>query len=184
VGRGTGLGLSVAHGIVRAHEGSITVDTAPGQGTVFHLYLPSPATGGPALDASPMAATVHSGDGQHVLYIDDDEVMRVMVERLLQRAGFRVSTAADAAAGLASVRADPQAYDAVVTDYNMPELSGLEVARALALLRPALPVVISTGYVSDELREQARMVGVRGLLKKENTLEELASLLRELLAAR
>jgi CheY-like chemotaxis protein len=137
-----------------------------------------------ALDASPAQAAAHPGDGQHVLYIDDDEVMLVMVERLLQRAGFRVSTASDAAAGLADVRANPQSYDVVVTDYNMPELSGIEVARALAQLRPELPVVISTGYVSDELREQARIVGARGLLKKENTLEELASLLRELLAAR
>jgi PAS domain S-box-containing protein len=184
VGRGTGLGLSVAHGIVRAHEGSITLDTAPGQGTVFHLYLPSPASGEAALDVSPAPVAVHPGDGQHVLYIDDDEVMRVMVERLLQRAGFRVSTAADAAAGLAALRASPQAFDAVVTDYNMPEQSGIEVARAIALLRPGLPVLISTGYVSDELREQARIAGVRGLLKKENTLEELAALLRELLAGR
>jgi PAS domain S-box-containing protein len=181
VGQGTGLGLSVVHGIVRAHDGAISVDTAPGEGSIFHVYLPSPP-----LDAiepaghAPSAAPVQ-GEGQHVLYVDDDEVMVVMVERMLLRAGFRVSVETDAAAALAQVRAHPQAFDAVVTDFNMPELSGLEVAAELARIRPDLPVVISSGYVSDLLRRQAAVAGVRALINKERTVEELAALLHELL---
>ena len=184
VGRGTGLGLSVVHGIVRAHEGSIAVDTAPGRGSRFHLYIPSPELDGEGAEARPAQGADVRGSGQRVLYVDDDEVMVVMVERLLVRAGFLVATESDATAAVQRLQADPQAFDAVVTDFNMPGMSGLEVARIVIGLRPALPVVISTGYLSDELRSQALSLGVRGLLKKENTLEELAGLLRDLLAPR
>ena len=184
VGRGTGLGLSVVHGIVRAHEGSMAVDTAPGRGSTFHLYIPSPEADSDGDDARPARAADARGSGQRVLYIDDDEVMVVMVERLLERAGFNVTAEVSAVAAMERLRADPDAFDAVVTDFNMPEMSGVEVARFIGHLRPRLPIVISTGYLSEELREQAVAVGVRALLKKENTLEELAGLLRDLLAAR
>ncbi|MFT3956447.1 MAG: PAS domain S-box protein [Piscinibacter sp.] len=184
VGRGTGLGLSVVHGIVRAHEGSIAVDTAPGRGSSFHLYIPSPELDGSDADARPAQRADARGSGQRVLYVDDDEVMVVMVERLLERAGFAVIAEADATAAVKRLQADPDAFDAVVTDFNMPGMSGLDVARIVIGLRPAMPVVISTGYLSEELRSQALSLGVRGLLKKENTLEELAGLLRDLVGPR
>ena len=182
VGQGTGLGLSVAHGIVRAHEGAIAVDTAPGRGTTFHLYFRLPAPQAPEA-APPPAAAIPRGAGQRVLYIDDDEVMVLMVERLLARAGFEVTVATDADAAVAWVRAQPQAFDVVVTDFNMPGLSGLDVAAQLAGIRPGLPVVISSGYVTEALRAQAEQLGVRALMQKENTFDELAGLLLGLLAA-
>ena len=184
VGRGTGLGLSVVHGIVRAHEGSIAVDTVPGRGSTFHLYIPSPESDAGGGDVRTVPGADACGNGQRVLYVDDDEVMVVMVERLLARAGFTVVADSDAAVAVRRLQADPDAFDAVVTDFNMPGMSGLEVARIVAGLRPALPVVLSTGYLSEELRAQALALGVRGLLKKENTLEELAGLLRDLIAPR
>ncbi len=182
VGQGTGLGLSVVHGIVRAHAGVIAVDTAPGQGTHFHLYFPLPEPGAAHESAAPSPGHTPPAAGQHVLYIDDDDVMVAMVERLLQRAGFRVTTSTDPAAALARWRSDPGAFDAVVTDFNMPEISGLDVARQIALLRPGLPVVISSGYLSDTLRTQAAQAGVRALMQKANTFEELTALLLKLLA--
>jgi CheY-like chemotaxis protein len=181
VGQGTGLGLPVVHGIVRSHGGVIAVDTAPGAGTTFHIYLPRVEAPAGAADAVTSTQPLPIGGGQHVLYIDDDEVLVLMVDRLLQRSGFRVTTASDPRAGLAQLRARPQAFDAVVTDFNMPELSGLEVAREVAALRPELPVVVSSGYLSEEVRRQAQAAGVRGLLKKEQTLEELPGLLKSLL---
>ena len=183
VGQGTGLGLSVVHGIVRAHQGTVVVDSAPGAGSTFHLYFPSPdvASGiGPAAGPGPADA---AGGGQHVLYVDDDEVMVVMAERLLQRAGYRVSTAASAAEALAQLDAAPAGVDIVVTDFNMPEQSGIELAQRIAMLRPSLPVVLSSGLVSETLREQARQVGVRAVLKKENSFEELAATVGRLLAS-
>jgi CheY-like chemotaxis protein len=104
-----------------------------------------------------------------------------MVDGLLRRAGYRVTTCADAMAAVALLHAAAPSFDVVVTDYNMPEGSGLDIADAVRALRPALPVVISSGYLSEELQLAARQAGVRRLLAKENTDEELGPLLRELL---
>ncbi|MEO5770888.1 MAG: ATP-binding protein, partial [Burkholderiaceae bacterium] len=184
LGQGTGLGLSVVHGIVTAHGGAIAVDSHPGRGSSFHVYFPGApaAEGGEAsvpavLDATP-------GNGEHVLYIDDDEVMTLMVGRLLERAGFRVTAHQDAWVAVTAVHDNPEAFDIVVTDYNMPEFSGLDVARDLASLRPDLPVIISSGLVTDSLRAQAQQIGIQAVMHKENSLEELVPLVRQVLDLR
>ena len=118
----------------------------------------------------------------NVLYVDDDEVMVLMVQRLLERAGYRVTTSSSAAQALQRVREQPSRFDLVVSDHNMPESSGMELAAQLALQHPGLPVIISSGYLSDELRERAAQIGVRALLQKEHTLEELPALVHKVLA--
>ena len=182
VGQGTGLGLSVVHGIVTAHHGAIAVDTEPGRGTTFHLYLPVVEAGSRAPAAGPASAQPVSGRGERVLYVDDDETMVLMVERLLQRAGYQSHVCLNAQEAIQAVRAQPEWFDLVVTDYNMPGLSGLQVARALAELRPSLPVVLSSGYIGEELRTEARRLGVRALLEKQNLFEDLCPLVGQLLA--
>ena len=185
VGQGTGLGLSVVHGIVRAHRGAISVDTAPDQGSRFHLYFPcvepDPSLAAPVAQAA-TEATLVPGHGEHVLYVDDDPTMVIVASRLLERAGFRVSSCADARAAVDVVRLQPADFDLVVTDFNMPEFSGLDVARAMALIRPNLPVVICSGYITEELREQARLAGVRSVLEKQNIFEALSGLVALTLA--
>jgi CheY-like chemotaxis protein len=181
VGQGTGLGLSVVHGIVRAHEGAITVDSAPGGGSTFHLYLPSPELPSEPTNAERGPGGEVMGGGRHVLYVDDDEVVVIMAERLLERAGYRVTVCAGAAQALELVRS--QHFDAVVTDYNMPDQSGLDLARQLIALVPGLPVILSSGLVSEELREQAMQAGVKAVLRKERSVEELADAVARALAA-
>ena len=184
-GQGTGLGLSVVHGIVAAHQGAIRIDSAPGQGTTVHLYFPITAPGALPAPAprrtDPAAAT---GTGQHVLYVDDDEVILMLVERLLVQDGYRVSAFSDGRDAVAAVRAEPMAFDLIVSDFNMPGFTGLDVARAIAEIRLDLPVVISSGYITEDLRAQASAAGVRSLLQKQNTLEELALLVRSALIDR
>jgi CheY-like chemotaxis protein len=184
IGQGTGLGLAVAHGIVEAHGGGIVVESAVGHGSTFNLYLPlaDPASQPPPAES--VAASPVRGHGQHVLYVDDDEVMAVMVHGLLQRLGYRATCTLDAQEAIALVARDPEDVDLVVTDFNMPNCSGLDVARALASIRPSLPVAISSGYVSDELRVRAAALGVRAVMQKEHTLEELGALVHAALETR
>jgi PAS domain S-box-containing protein len=192
VGHGTGLGLSVVHGILIAHHGAIEVDTAPGQGSTFHLYFPlmaNPPAAATAVAAAPnpdapatAARGPGRGHGQHVLYVDDDETMVLMVERILQRAGYRVSGYHDPQEAVAAVREHPEDFDFVVTDFNMPEFSGLDVATEVAQIQPRLPVVISSGYITEELRDQARQAGVRSLIEKENTFQDLSELVGRILS--
>ena len=179
-GQGTGLGLSVVHGIVGAHRGAIAVESSPGKGSTFHVYLPLVD----GIDFAPSIAVelkASAGRGQHVAYVDDDEVMVLMVERILQRQGYRVTGFLDAKMAIAAVRAQPDGFDLIVTDFNMPEISGLDVASEMGSIRADLPVVISSGYISDELRAGAHRLGVRALLQKQNTSEELGALVYSIL---
>ncbi len=203
VGSGTGMGLSVVLGIVQAHGGLITLDSAPGRGSCFHVYLPLLTTlpaGSAAHDlpgaapaakaagaqaderAAGLADPAQQGRGQQVLYVDDDEVMRTLVQALLEGCGYRVHTLRQASAALQWLRAPAAACDVLVTDFNMPELSGLELLRAVKALRPALPVVLTSGYIPDELRDEALHSGAVALLRKENIADELTELLARVLS--
>jgi CheY-like chemotaxis protein len=108
--------------------------------------------------------------------------MVLMVQRMLERAGYNVSTFEDSALAIEALRQQPKAFDLVLTDYNMPGFSGLEVAREVQRLCPGLPVAISSGYITDELRAQADEAGVRWLLEKQNTFQELEGLVARLLS--
>ena len=116
-----------------------------------------------------------------MLYLDDDEVMVLLVERLLRRLGYRVSCYQDPREAVAAVRSQSQTFDLVVSDFNMPEFSGLDVARELAAIRPDLPVVISSGYLTEEQRAELLRAGVCDVIKKENTLEDLGPLVHRLI---
>jgi nitrogen-specific signal transduction histidine kinase/CheY-like chemotaxis protein len=182
VGQGTGLGLSVVHGILATHHGAITVDSAPGQGCCFDVYLPLVAAP-PETTSLPAQDTAYrpSPDRQ-VLYVDDDPVMVMVAQGLLEQAGYRVTAFEDPSAALAALHARPDAVDLVVTDHNMPGLSGLDIARSLRLLRPGLPVVISSGYVSEALLAEAAQAGVREVMQKEYMPEQLVAIVNRLLA--
>ena len=116
-----------------------------------------------------------------MLYIDDDESLVLLVTRLLQRRGYRVSGHVDPAAALAELKTDPAHFDLVVTDYNMPRISGLDVAREVREVRPDLPVVIASGFITDELQVQASVAGVRSVIFKANTAEEFCNVVQHLL---
>jgi two-component system, cell cycle sensor histidine kinase and response regulator CckA len=104
-----------------------------------------------------------------------------MVNRLLQKLGYRVSAYERADEALNALRSDPLSFDLVVTDYNMPGPSGLDVAREVAQLRSDLPVVITSGYITDTLRDGARLLGVRHLIYKPNTVDELCTIIQRIL---
>jgi PAS domain S-box-containing protein len=173
VGKGTGLGLAVVHGIVQAHDAFIDVQSVPGVGTTFQILFP--AIDPPAEEAVvPSSDAVQaSGAGKRVLYVDDEEAIVFLMERLLERRGYRVSGYTDPREALVALRADPGQFDLAVTDFNMPGMSGLDLARALKEIRVDLPVVLASGYITDELRQKAPAAGVCELIYKPNTADEL-----------
>lgn len=182
VGQGTGLGLAVVHGIMRTHEGTVEVQSAPGTGSVFTLFFP-PCQAGTivALPAGPSDAPSVDGDGRRVMYVDDDEALVFLVERALTRKGFAVSTFTDPHEAAAALRERPQAFDLLVTDYNMPGYCGLDLLREARQIRPDLPVALASGYVTAEIEQSAIDEGARALIHKPNDVDELCDTVQRLL---
>lgn len=170
-GEGTGLGLSVVHGIMRTHHGAVTISSTPGQGTVFHLYFPVAPAGqpeAPSASAEPPAR----GRGQRVLLLDDEIAIVHVGERLLRRLGYEVEAFSAPEAGLARLASGGH-FDVVLTDLMMPRLTGLMVAERVRALAPDLPVVLASGFLSDEALQGAREQGVAQTIDKPYTLEAL-----------
>jgi PAS domain S-box-containing protein len=176
-GKGTGLGLSVVHGIIQSHGGAISARSAVGKGTSFELYLPAvelPAEAAVAPRAQPSA-----GAGEHILYVDDDQALVFLAQRLLPRKGYRVTAYTDAAHALSELRARPGEFDAVVTDISMPGMSGADLVRELRQLQPELPIVMTSGYIRPEDLETAQRLGVGDLILKPDSVDELVRVLHQ-----
>jgi PAS domain S-box-containing protein len=135
----------------------------------------------PAAKAPAQPSPVLRGEGQSVLYVDDEESLVYLVTRVLERLGYRVSGFTDAREALTNFQSDPGAYEAVVTDLCMPGMSGVEFAEQVLRLRPDTPVVMTSGYVRAKDRESVLKSGVRDLLLKPNTVEELGDVLHRLM---
>ena len=108
-----------------------------------------------------------------MLYVDDEEAIIFLMKRMLERQGFRVSGFTDPRDALAAAQANPDQFDLVVTDFNMPGMSGLAVASALREIRSDLPVFLASGYITEDLRQKAPAAGVRELIYKPNTVDDL-----------
>ena len=179
-GAGTGLGLSVVHGIVKSHGAAIALDSQPGVGTTVHVYFP--ATNALAGEAAVAPSEALHGHGERVLYVDDEEAVVDVGAATLEALGYKVTAATDATRALADFRSRPYEFDVLVTDLSMPGLSGAELARRAREIRPGLPVVLTSGYVRPEDRDALRRAGDVELLLKPNLVAELGSTLHRLLA--
>jgi two-component system, cell cycle sensor histidine kinase and response regulator CckA len=179
IGEGTGLGLAVVDGIVKRLSGAITVYSEPGRGCVFHLYFP--ATASDVVTAvEPSTFGLLAGSNQRVLYLDDDEALVMIGKAMLERLGYRVDGYTDAGQALAAFKAEPQEFDALVSDFNMPGTSGLEIAEKMLRLRPDLPVALASGLVTDDLLTRAHVLGVREVIYKPHSMGDLASALHRM----
>ncbi len=183
VGQGTGLGLSVVHGIMQAHQGAIDVQSVLGEGSVFTLYFPPTQEAAVAPvpeEVVPSEPVV--GKGHHVMYVDDDQALVFLIARVLKRKGFTVTTFTDPQEAHEALRANADAYDILVTDYNMPGYSGIDLLRDAKLIRPDLPVALASGYVTPELEQSAIREGASALIYKPNDVSEFCETVQRLIA--
>jgi PAS domain S-box-containing protein len=179
-GVGTGLGLAVVHGIMRNHDGVANVESAPGIGTVFHLYFPRLASAESVRTSD--STDVPMGRGERVLFVDDEPQITNITRRTLERLGYRVLALGSATDALKTFRADPSAFDVVISDLTMPGLTGAQLAVEMRRLRANLPVILSTGYLDRLDAKTAHDLHVRELLIKPYTTEALANAVRRALS--
>jgi len=179
-GEGTGMGLSVVHGIVRDLGGDIQVDSTPGRGTRFSLFLPAREEAAAPAHVSPDAPPCGKGS---VLFVDDDEHVVAFARQVLERMGCQVTAVTRPEAALEIFRDDPDGFDLVITDQNMPGMNGTELARALAGLRGNLPVLLCSGLGQTLKPKELRDAGIRDVLRKPLRTQVLADALHRVLAA-
>ena len=178
-GEGTGLGLSVVHGIMKTHGGAITVYSEPGKGTVFHLYFPATQEAAEA-DQRQRTRAESRGHDERVLYIDDEEPLVFLMGHMLQRLGYRVTGCTDPRKALETFRSRPDEFDVVVSDLSMPGMSGFDLARQLLQIRPGIPILIASGYIRPADNEDVRSLGLPDLILKPDTVEQLGEILHNL----
>jgi PAS domain S-box-containing protein len=177
--QGTGLGLSVVHGIIKNHEGAISVYSKPGRGTAFRVYIPV-AESAVAQEQVAVSTTVR-GNGERIMYVDDEELLVYLITRMLERLDYEVAGYTDADEAIQAFRNDPGRFDAVVTDLAMPGMTGHDLARALHTIRPDIPIVMTSGYIRDEDAEAALQAGVREVISKPHSVEDLGRVLHKTL---
>ena len=180
VGQGTGLGLAVVHGVMRTHLGAVDVSSSPGQGSEFTLYFPVAEDDVASVPAEPARLQTVMGFGRHVMYVDDDQALAFLVERVLSRRGFKVSIYTDPRAALAALR-EQQDFDLLVTDYNMPGYSGVDLLKEARQIRPQLPMALASGYITPEIEANALAAGARALIHKPNDVSELCDTVQRLI---
>src|SRR6267143_1808665 len=175
VGDGTGLGLSLVHGIVADFGGAIDVTTQAGVGTSFTVWLPTSGET-PRLLAEPVG-DLPQGNGETVMIVDDQRSLVALAEETLAALGYEPAGFDSSVAALQAFRAEPQRFDLVLTDETMPDMSGVDLAREIRRVRPELPIVLMSGYSGAQLTERARATGVAEVLRKPLVRRDIAEAL-------
>ncbi len=177
-GEGSGMGLAVVHGIIKAHRGAITVSSTPGQGSTFNIFLPRvPADVVPEHSSS----ILQSGKNERILIVDDDESILRSLRSALERLGYRVTATPDSREAWEIFRAQPDAFDLVITDQIMPQITGMQLAEKLFGLRKDIPVILITGFSEDLSEDAAKASGIREFLLKPTNTQALSEAVRRLL---
>jgi CheY-like chemotaxis protein len=178
-GEGTGMGLAVVHGIVTSHSGAIDVDSRPGQGTTFTIYLPQIQAAG--TEELPPDTPAPQGTGQ-ILFVDDEETLARLGQRMLERLGYGVVARTNSIEALETFRNTPEAFDLVITDQTMPQMTGAVLARELRQIRPDIPIILCTGFSHVIDTDKAAAQGIDAFLLKPLIAKDLGLAIQQVLS--
>jgi nitrogen-specific signal transduction histidine kinase/BarA-like signal transduction histidine kinase len=178
LGEGTGLGLSVVHGIVKQHEGSITVESEPGRGSTFTVYFPQIFGD---LETDAVTDDEIPTGSERILFVDDEEALVEMGEDILAELGYEVTARMNGREAVALLKEDPSRFDLVITDQTMPEMTGIELAGEVLATRADMPIIMCTGFSHVVDADKARAAGVKAFALKPLTKREIARTVRHVL---
>ncbi len=178
VGKGTGMGLSIVHGIVTSMGGFVTCDSEPGKGSTFNVFFPAIE-----LEVSsaiqPVETVVYGKE--RILFIDDEEILAETGKLMLERLGYQVTVLTNSIESLATFQNQPDQFDAVITDQTMPGMTGFDLAERMLNINPNMPIILCTGYSNLVDEEQAKLIGIKGFIMKPVSKKDIAQLLRTIL---
>jgi CheY-like chemotaxis protein len=181
MGRGVGLGLASAYGIICNHGGIITVESEKGKGTTFHIYLP--ATESQVEGDRPPASAIHRGH-ETILIVDDEAINIEVIGAMAKKLGYQVITAGSGQEAIKHYRLNPTSIDLVILDAVMPGLSGSDTFEILRAVNPRVKVILASGYSLNELTSRMIERGVRAFIQKPFRIEDIAETIKTVLAAR
>lgn len=177
-GEGTGMGLSVVHGIVKNHNGAITVYSEPEKGTVFTIFLPH-AEGDFRVEPK-LSETIPKGKGR-IFFIDDEESQIKSIHPMLERLGYTVQVEIDSVKAIETFKESPESFDLIITDQTMPKLTGNKLAETVLSIRPDIPVILCTGFSEMIDADKAESMGISAFLMKPFTIKEIAETINRVL---
>jgi CheY-like chemotaxis protein len=178
-GKGMGMGLSLTHDIIKSYGGDITVESNPGQGTVFDVYFPA------ALDTQSTEVDIEDDvlrGNERILFVDDEDTLADLGKQMMEFLGYHVTALVDSLEALALFQKDPHAFDLVITDWVMPRMSGDELAQKILAIRPDVPVILVTGFAEQMTPEKSGLIGIKKLVTKPVVMKDIARLIRSALA--
>ena len=178
VGSGSGLGLSVVHGIINNYGGAIVVDSTPGKGTSFTIYLPK--YGADALNSNKSDKKPIKGD-EHILFVDDEPEITFMGKKMLENLGYKVSIKSDSLSALEEFKKNPMKYSLLVTDQSMPNITGTELVLLMKEIRPGLKAIIITGFADNLSEEELSRSGISEVILKPMRLDDFSKVIRRVL---
>ncbi|MBU1564645.1 MAG: response regulator [Proteobacteria bacterium] len=178
IGKGTGMGLSIIHGIAKNYGGYVYFRSHPGEGTVFHVMLPV-MPGETVVEDKP-EELIQLGN-ERILFVDDEEILAEMAKNMLERLGYHVTTRANGIDALTTFQGQPDQFDLVITDQTMPGMTGTDLAQRIMQIRQGMPIILCTGYSNPITEEKARALGIKGFAIKPLARKSIAALIRDVL---
>ncbi len=179
VGEGTGLGLSVVHGIVKNHGGAVYAESEPGRGTTMHVFLASLKH--PGFEPAPESTVVPPEGSEKIFLVEDEPVLGDLLRRILASLGYQVKLHTSALEAWRFFEGKANRFDLALLDHNMPTLTGVELAARMNHLQPGLPIILFTGMNIELLRQEAEKAGIKSLINKPLNRIDLALAIRKVL---